>query len=679
MKPLPLVSVVMPVYNHENYVTQALYSILDQTYPNIEVIIIDDGSKDTSCAKIESDLSEWKTPENKQRKINFIKQNNRGAHVTINYGLSLAQGEWLTILNSDDYYHVDRIQTLLDQTLSAKTEIAFSYVVGIDEENKILPSNHWWWRWYEGSRCKLFTFNPTIGFLLLQDNFTVSTGNLFFSRKLFNEVGPFKNLKLAHDLDFILRALPLYEPLLVRENHYFYRLHGSNTQYEVSHLREKEFDEIYREYLCKVYPQPPKNKQAPCHWYWPSEFAKWRTKLKMDRSLEVYIKRGEKKASTINTFNSPVPIKAKDGIPITLISHELSLSGAPKVVADLAICLSHQGYSPRVISIFGGPMKQELEKHGIPVNALVNKSKIIGFVSLLYALCFRIKGKVIANSIMSWPMVLPLSLFRPWNKPIWYIHESFTPLGVIKGIRRKIVSPLLKLTKKFSPPRLWFGSDATRKAWTYSEFPPGQVMYWSGIPKQLNQPKKKSQLRHLLSVGTASSRKGTHTLVSAFLLCIQENRIPKDSTLTIVGFPNSQSPDFIPLCDTILKVVTSNYRDQIHLIGSVENDQLDKFFQEADVYIQSSVSECLPIALLTAMSLGLPIVTTNVDGCTEAVVDHQTGYICLPYDVHSLADAMTEAVNNSQQSIEMGKKAMETFNAHFSLEATQGHILNELK
>lgn len=674
---VPLISVILPVYNHEHFVAQALQSILDQTYQNIELIIIDDGSTDGSCSKIEFTLSNWKESTIKKRKIQFIKQENRGAHETINRGLSLAQGKWLTILNSDDYYHLERLQIILQQTVAAKAEIAFSYVVGIDAKNQPLPSDHWWWRWYESSRCQLFTSTPTVGFQLLQDNLAVSTGNLFFSHSLYKEVGPFKNLKLAHDLDFILRALPLTEPLLIRENLYFYRLHGNNTQYKVQHLIKEEFQEIYRDYLYRIFPRPPKNPQAPCHWYWPQEFGKWRSKLNMDQGLEFYITKNRAKCSS--TPLSSLPIKRnKNSVPLTIISHELSLSGAPKLVVDLALCLAEQGYAPKIIAIYDGPMKQLLEKQGIPVHVLVKHSKILGIWSLLWALCFRIKGKVIANSIMSWPVVLPLTLMRPWMRPIWYIHETYTPFGILKGIRGKIVAPLMKLSRKIAPPRLWFGSEATRKAWSYSQFPQGKVMYWSGIPKQPLQQRSKSKLKHLLSTGTASSRKGTHTLIDAFLLCLEENRIPKDVTLTIVGFPNSQSPYFIPLTDLILKVVTSKYRDNIHMTGFVEPSQLDLFFREADLFIQSSVSECMPIALLTAMSIGLPIVTTNVDGCSEAITHHQTGYICLPYDVLSLADAISEAINNPQKSIEMGRNAHETFNRRFSLEATQDDILKEL-
>lgn len=674
----PLVSVIMPIYNHEAYVTQALDSILNQTYPNLEIIIIDDGSKDASCTKVSSALTVWKDLKQNQlkRDIQFIKQENCGAHETINRGLSLATGEWLTILNSDDYYHPDRILTLIQQTRAAKAEFAFTYVVGVDSKNQLLPPDSWWCLWYERARFQLFATAPTVGFQLLEHNLAVSTGNLFFQRCLYEQVGPFKNLKLAHDLDFILRSLTLTEPLLVRENHYFYRLHGHNTQYQVQHLMESEIREIYREYLYRTFPKPPKNPQAPSHWAWPSEFAKWRLRLKMDRGLSSYIIKNSVKPLVA----APFPIKIitnKHSIPITLISHELSLSGAPKLIADLALCLSKQGFNPKVIALYDGPMKQELEKNNIPVYVLARRWKILSLLRLLQAFYLCSRGRVIANSIMSWHVVLPLTILFPWKKPIWYIHESFTPLGVLKGIHGKLAAFLINWSKKISPPQLWFGSSATRKSWAYSSFPQGKVMYWSGIPKQSIKRKSKSHLKHLLSVGTASSRKGTHILIDAFLLCLETNRIPKDTNLTIVGFSDIQGPDANLLGDIILKSVTSKHKDLIHIVGAVEPEHLEPFFQQADIFIQSSVLECMPIALLTAMSQGLPIITTNVDGCAEAITG-VSGNICLPYDVGSLADAIAQSVNNPQDSLQMGMKAQETFNAQFSLEVTLDLILKEL-
>lgn len=93
----PLVSVVIPVYNHAAYVDQAIESVLAQTYPNIELIVIDDGSKDASPQVLEKYAG-------RDRFTVIINQQNRGQSAVYNQALSLAKGEFVCMLPSDDWF-----------------------------------------------------------------------------------------------------------------------------------------------------------------------------------------------------------------------------------------------------------------------------------------------------------------------------------------------------------------------------------------------------------------------------------------------------------------------------------------------------------------------------------------------------------------------------------------------
>ncbi len=270
----PLVSIIIPVYNHESYVEQALTSVWEQSYPSIEIIIIDDGSKDASCAVIERLLGQWHKSSPKERTITFIKQTNQGAHTTINRGLAMAKGEYLTILNSDDYYSSKRIEAIMDKIQQQEAKWAFTGVQGIDSNGSPLPLDHFWKVWYERNVWSSCT-HLTIGFQLLQDNLAVSTGNLFFSREIYEKVGEFNPYKLAHDLDYTLRALLVAEPIFIQEKLYFYRIHETNTLHQVNHLVDIEKGAIYRDYLEHISANQPENRIAPCHWYWPVAFPKF--------------------------------------------------------------------------------------------------------------------------------------------------------------------------------------------------------------------------------------------------------------------------------------------------------------------------------------------------------------------------------------------------------------------
>src|SRR5678815_984429 len=95
----PLVSILIPCYNAERWIRQCIESALDQTYPNKEVIVVDDGSKDASLEVIKSfgDRIRWETGPN------------RGGNAARNRLLQLAKGEWLQYLDADDYLLPEKI------------------------------------------------------------------------------------------------------------------------------------------------------------------------------------------------------------------------------------------------------------------------------------------------------------------------------------------------------------------------------------------------------------------------------------------------------------------------------------------------------------------------------------------------------------------------------------------
>ena len=98
----PLVSIIMPVYNGEKYVADSINSILNQTYKNIEFIIINDGSNDKTSSIISS---------YKDNRIIFIKNDkNNGIVDSLNYGFSIANGNYIARMDSDDISHLKRIE-----------------------------------------------------------------------------------------------------------------------------------------------------------------------------------------------------------------------------------------------------------------------------------------------------------------------------------------------------------------------------------------------------------------------------------------------------------------------------------------------------------------------------------------------------------------------------------------
>jgi len=109
-----------------------------------------------------------------------------------------------------------------------------------------------------------------------------------------------------------------------------------------------------------------------------------------------------------------------------------------------------------------------------------------------------------------------------------------------------------------------------------------------------------------------------------------------------------------------------------------EPEALNAYYAEAEIYVQSSNMECLPLALLTAMAYGLPIVTTDVDGCKEAIIDGVCGILVPPRQIELMAEAIGRLFESEEKAQELGRAARERFVEKFSLEVTAGPLMDLL-
>ena len=121
---MPLVTAVIPVYNHEKYVVESIRSILDQSYPNIELIVINDGSKDRSHELILALLDECKQ---RFSRFEYINRSNMGLTATLNQALGMAKGKYFSILASDDIALPDKFALLVDALESADGTCAAAF------------------------------------------------------------------------------------------------------------------------------------------------------------------------------------------------------------------------------------------------------------------------------------------------------------------------------------------------------------------------------------------------------------------------------------------------------------------------------------------------------------------------------------------------------------------------
>lgn len=125
----PLISVIVPVYNVEKYLARCVDSIVNQTYKNLEIIFVDDGSTDL-CPQMCDDYAE------KDSRIKVVHKKNGGLSDARNAGMAVATGEYISFIDSDDYVSDDFFECLLDVMNKENSDIAECSVVKLYEDNR---------------------------------------------------------------------------------------------------------------------------------------------------------------------------------------------------------------------------------------------------------------------------------------------------------------------------------------------------------------------------------------------------------------------------------------------------------------------------------------------------------------------------------------------------------------
>lgn len=262
------VAVIVPCYNHERYVMRALESVFAQSHRDIELVVIDDGSHDESAEIAQKTLARSPFP------YRLVKRENRGAAATINEGIGLSSAPFINVLNSDDWFAPNRVEVMLASIAGQGAHWGFSDILLVDEADRLVDGS-------DNERAKVLAAmidsipkRTTAGFAFILDNVAVSSGNIFFSRLLYDRIGKFRDLRYNHDWDFCLRALRAAEPVFVSLKGYGYRLHGTNTIADAMQGGgRQEADEILTQYIrWAMNEQSSENPIAPTTHNWGMHF-----------------------------------------------------------------------------------------------------------------------------------------------------------------------------------------------------------------------------------------------------------------------------------------------------------------------------------------------------------------------------------------------------------------------
>ena len=282
--PSDLVSVIIPVYNSEKFLVECLDSILTQSYRDIEIIAVDDGSTDTSSGILERYSD----------KINIISQKNQGLASALNLGISKMKGSWFKWFSPDDMMYSNTIETLIDETKNhSDNTIIYSNWNIIDDTGNTLREFH------ESNYNELSEFDFNVKLL---DGQQINVNTTLIPATLFKKYG-IRELDdpVAIDYDFFLRSALLHNVKfhLISQPLVKYRIHSEQ-------LSHKNISKALN-YISKI---------------------KDEILMKLDESLQIKYNNG------LEQYKKTKPVKTK-----TLEFGMKLLSSAPTWVSDSVLML----------------------------------------------------------------------------------------------------------------------------------------------------------------------------------------------------------------------------------------------------------------------------------------------------------------------------------------------------
>lgn len=212
---MPLISVIIPVFNSEKTIRETIASVLKQSFTNFELILINDGSQDITLEII----TQIKDP-----RLKVFSYPNAGVSASRNRGISQATGEYISFLDSDDLWTSDKLESQL-KALQANPQagVAYSWTHYIDESGKFL---------YSGNKVAL---NGKVYEQLLLQNFIESGSNVLIRREALNQVGGFdESLFGPEDWDLLIRLAAKYNFVVVPIPQILYRMSANSISSSIS-------------------------------------------------------------------------------------------------------------------------------------------------------------------------------------------------------------------------------------------------------------------------------------------------------------------------------------------------------------------------------------------------------------------------------------------------------------
>lgn len=707
----PLISIIVTSFNYEKFISETLDSLLMQSYHHFEVIVIDDGSKDNSIEVI-------KAYTKKDCRIQLFTHElhaNKGLPASIQLALSHAKGEYIAFCESDDCW--------TETHLEEKVKIINSYPNVNIISNRVAPfgdevSISQRKRYFDCINAFLSDGGNRIDIKQNIEMNYIPTLSCVMIKKTILEEADFKT-PIPAWIDFwlyrqILKRNILYytsqcltnwrihqsyndvdicqkhaekAPLFFAESNHLLgiKIHGTKLVNVIKHstlFDEKYYTahygnelgelDAYNHYLYigwwKGYnPSCLFSTSAYINRYFDIKLSKINPLI----HYELYGRAEHRKYSSVKDTQrlqvSPQDIEFARNARLTsrvilLISHELSLTGAPRALLNLAQTVKKRNITPIFICAQQGDMEQELQKEDIHYIVdpllrmkLINKdSTLMEFLAHLDMILFNtldsayfIEGLTDINvkkKIWIHEGQISVDIWQNWVN-IGYLLSLFDEVYAVGEYSRTV---MLKQVNKNTPI--------------------GTLLY--GIPdiQSLSaQNSTNSEHVRMIIAGTIGTRKGHDILIES--LKHIPKYIQKQLEIIIAGSVIERH---------VGKALSKCKNKCLNNIGQVDHETLMKLFNEVDVVLCPSIDDPMPIVCTEAMILGKPIIVSESTGTASFIENGVNGFRIKAGDAKALADAITYAVLHKAELPIIGKRSRAIYNENFTMQVFEKNIFEKI-
>lgn len=343
------------------------------------------------------------------------------------------------------------------------------------------------------------------------------------------------------------------------------------------------------------------------------------------------------------------------GMEIALISHEMSLSGAPIVLLYAAQILKKNGYFVVVVSVKDGPLRERFISSGIPV--IIDENLDGG--TLKENQWLRRFDLIFVNTLV----LSYLLKERFFSVPvIWWIHEASEWYGYVdqknlKNMRldndlsiyaagNKALDIYIENTNNFNVNNLPFGIPDTK------------------IEKNINSCMKEKLVFAI--IGSIIPRKAQDVFVEAIQSFTENER--EIVEFWIIGTGKKQFSDAIMLKGKNIP--------QLKFLGEIDHQELVKKYAEIDILVCPSREEPTSIVSLEAMLNQKVCIVSKATGISEFIQDKKNGLICETGDAKSLAEKLKWVMDHRDKLEEIGVEARKIYDRHFSMECFEKSIMS---